>query len=114
VPHLTRSLAAFGTPGFEAVLKEELSTLGPDALGLQQQLTAGSTALLDNLGVMILRRTETSDTIQLRTGILFSSILGGCSCTDDPTPENENAEYCEIDITIDRRSGEARILPARD
>lgn len=114
MPHLTRSLAAFGRPGFETVLKEELSTLGPDALGLQQELTAGSTALLDNLGVMILRRTETSGILQLRAGIFFSSILGGCACADDPTPENKNAEYCEIDISIDRRTGEAHLLPARD
>lgn len=114
MPLLTRSLTAFGTPGFEAALKEELSALGPDALGLQKELTAGSTALLDDLGVMILRRTETSGIIQLRTGIFFSSILGGCACADDPTPENENAEYCEIDITIDRLTGEARVFPARD
>ncbi|TVP76525.1 hypothetical protein [Thioalkalivibrio sp.] len=114
MPRLTRSLARFGTPGFEAVLKEELTALGPDVLGLQQELTAGSTALLDNLGVMILRRTETSGTIQLRAGIFFSSILGGCACAGDPSQENENTEYCEIDITIDRRNGEARVLPARD
>jgi hypothetical protein len=114
MPHLIRSVAASGTPAFEAVLREELAALGPDALGLQQALTAGNTALPDGIGIMILRREETPDTIRARAGVFFTSLLGGCACADDPTPENENAEYCEIDITIDRRTAEAQVHPAQD
>jgi len=111
---LQRSLRAFGTPDFPAVLREELAALGPDALGLQQEISAGNTALSDGIGIMILHHLETSDTVQVRAGVFFTSILGGCACADDPTPENENAEYCEIEITIDRRSGEALARPASD
>jgi len=111
---LQRSLKAFGSPDFAAVLREELAAFGPDALGLQQALSAGNTALSDGIGIMILHHLETSDTLQVRAGVFFTSVLGGCACADDPTPENENAEYCEIEITIDRRTGEALVRPAGD
>lgn len=114
MPQLTRSLASFGTPEFETALKEELAALGPDQLGLQQALTAGSTARSEGIGIMILRHLETPDSIQVRAGVFFTSVLGGCACADDPTPENENAEYCEIDVIVDRQTGEARVQPARD
>lgn len=112
MPHLTHSLASFGTPEFESTLKEELAALGPDELGLQRALATGSTAQADGIGIMILRHHETSQTIQVRAGVFFTSVLGGCACADDPTPENANAEYCEIDIHIDRRTGEAWLQSA--
>jgi len=99
---------------FEAALKEELAALGPDALGLQLALSAGNTALSDSIGIMILSLQETSNAVQVRAGVFFTSIISGCACADDPTPEGENAEYCEIDITIDRRSGEALVSAAGD
>lgn len=109
MPRLTLSLAALGTPGFEATLKEEIGALGPDTLGLQQGLTAGSTALPDDIGVTILRVTDGPGRLQVRAGIFFTSVLSGCACADDPTPEHENAEYCEITLEIDRGTGEFRI-----
>ena len=110
---LTRSLKAFNTPGFAAVLRGELAALGPDVLGLQQALTAGSAAQPEGIGIMILRHLETPGAIEVRAGVFFTSVLGGCACTDDPTPLTENAEYCEIDIRIDRRTGRARLQPAQ-
>ncbi|AGA34037.1 hypothetical protein TVNIR_2394 [Thioalkalivibrio nitratireducens DSM 14787] len=114
MPRLNRSLQAYGTPDFEATLKEELAALGPDVLGLQQGLTAGSISLGENLGVMPLRVTDSPAAICVRAGIFFNSILSGCACADDPTPENENAEYCEIDLEIERNTGEVRIAPVTE
>ncbi|AHE97596.1 hypothetical protein [Thioalkalivibrio paradoxus] len=114
MPHLPRSLRAYGTPGFEATLKKELAALGPDVLGLQQGLAAGSISLGENLGVMLLRVTESPAAIHLRAGIFFNSVLSGCACADDPTPENENAEYCEIDLEIHRGTAELSIAPVPD
>jgi hypothetical protein len=39
---LTNSMAAWGTPEFAAVLKQELQALGGDGLPLQQGLSASS------------------------------------------------------------------------
>ncbi len=105
---LTRSLSAWGSGAFEATLKEEIVQLGADFLPLQQGLSSGSTSLDANLEVMILRVTEWPDRLWVRAGIFYSSIISGCSCADDPTPVDENREYCEVDLEIDRESGEAR------
>ena len=109
---MRRSLAAFGTPDFAAVLRADLAALGPDALGLQQALTAGSVAVSDDIEVMILRHSETADGLRVRIGVFFTSVLAGCACADDPTPENAQAEYCELDIVIARETGAACIQPA--
>jgi hypothetical protein len=105
---LSRSLAAWGTPAFEATLKEEIAQLGVDFLPLQQGLSSGSTSLDSNMEVMILRVTEQPHTIQVRAGIFYSSVVSGCSCTDDPTPIDETSEYCEVELAIDRENGETR------
>jgi hypothetical protein len=114
MPRLTRSLAAWNTPAFDTVLKEEIAQLDVDSLPLQQGLSSGSTSLDSSLGVMILRVHEAAHAIQVRAGIFYSSVLSGCSCADDPSPIEENTEYCEVELDIDRETGETRISLARD
>lgn len=111
---LSRSLAAWGSATFETTLKEELAESSADFLPLQQGLTSGSTSLDSDLEVMILRVTETPRSIQVRAGVFYSSIVSGCSCADDPTPLDENREYCEVVLEIDRESGETRAVLAGD
>jgi hypothetical protein len=112
MPSLMRSLAAWGTPAFEAVLKEEIAQLGVAALPLQQGLSTGSTSLDTSLSTMILRVTEAPHAICVRAGIFYTSIVSGCSCADDPTPIEEDSEYCEVELEIDRHSGKARVTLA--
>lgn len=111
---LTRSLSAWGGDAFEATLKEEIAQLGADFLPLQEGLRSGSTSLDSNLGVTILRVTERPDRLQVRAGIFYSSIVSGCSCADDPTPIDENSEYCVVELEIDRESGETRATLTED
>jgi hypothetical protein len=103
-----RSLKAWGTCDFEGQLKEEIIALGPEVLPLQQGLTTGSIALTDKLGVMILNVTEAPDSLRVRAGLFYTSIIAGCACADDPTPVDEHAEYCEVELEIDRHTGELR------
>lgn len=114
MPQLTRSLAAWGTPAFEATLKEEIAQLGGRFLPLQEGLRSGSTSLDSGLSAMILRVAETPHAIQVRAGIFYRSIVSGCSCADDPTPIDENSEYCVVELEIDRESGETRATLAED
>jgi hypothetical protein len=114
MPHLPRSLNACGTPDFNAVLKEEIVALGPEVLPLQQGLTTGSIALGDKLSAMILSTRETPAAIHVRAGLFFTSIIAGCACADDPTPVDENSEYCEVALEIDRESGAVRVALADD
>ncbi len=102
-------MSAWGTADFEAVLCDELAGLDPSRLPLQEGLSAGSHAMGERLGLMVLGAGEGEGVIRVRVGLFFSSIIAGCSCADDPTPVDEVNEYCEVRIAIDKATGEARV-----
>lgn len=106
---LPRTLAALGTPDFESTFKAELAGLGPAGLPLHRALTQGSHVLDEGIEVMVFRVAETSERMEAKVGIHFSSVLVGCACEDDPTPVSELAEYAEMLVAIDRRTGVAEI-----
>jgi len=106
---LTASLQAWNTPDFVIVFKREIETLGPGILPLQQALTVSSvvtdgrpTALIQNIGT-------DNEFIIIKLGICYAGIVAGCSCTDDPTPMSENAEYCEVLVKINKHNADTTI-----
>ena len=101
---LTEALRAWGTPGFNDALKQELRGLNADQLPLQQGLTSGSYAFADKLDAMVIRAGEEEHCIRARVGIFYAAMLIGCSCADDPTPVSEINEYCEVQFDIDKAS----------
>lgn len=105
---LPKALAAWGTPAFNAALKHELEHLPADALPLQAGLSASS-YVLDNKTVtaMVIDAREHAGRVRAKVGIFYSGILGGCACADDPTPVNENSEYCVVQLDIDPSTAEA-------
>lgn len=111
---LARILESHGQADFEAVLKQEIERLDPATLPLQQALTLGSRVADTAFSVMLLGVADEGGTLQVKIGIIFSGIDAGCSCADDPTPINENTEYCEMLVHIDKRTGAAafQLLPA--
>ena len=111
---LAKSLAAWKTPFFETVLKEEVEQMDAAALPLQQGLSRGSYASAEHLSVMILRISDGPDFIHARIGVQYGGIIAGCSCADDPTPVGEHAEYCEIRLEIDKTTAQARVWLVTD
>jgi hypothetical protein len=111
---LTCALNAWGTPEFGDVLKREIEQLNADALPLQQGLSAGNYVADRKHSAMILGATEDDRCIHARAGIFYTGILTGCACADDPTPENELVEYCEIGLDLDKTTGETAIRPLPD
>jgi len=105
---LVRALNAFGTSDFEDVFKTELEQRA-DQLPLQQGLSASSYALADSLKVMIINVANDAEFIRVKVGVFYSGIIAGCSCADDPTPIDENSEYCEMQIDIDRKTAAATV-----
>jgi len=75
-----------------------------ESLPLQQGLTAGNFAITAQLTAMINSISETEDHIRVTAGIFYKSVLGGCSCADDPTPVSENNEYCIVRLEIDKNT----------
>jgi len=99
---LESSLLAWGTSEFENTLKQELSQWPRNKLPLQQSLTLGN-YVADSPLIWIIHAAKERDTaIQVNAGIMYQSIIGGCSCADDPTPINENDEYCAVYLFIDK------------
>ena len=40
---------------------------------------------------------------------LYSGIIAGCSCADNPTPVSELNEYCEVQLEIDKKTAETKV-----
>lgn len=99
---LDKSIRAWGTPDFADVLKQQLSQLDIDQLPLQQGMSVGSHVIDAPVTVVNIRAAEMKDVIRVQAGIFFQTVIAGCSCADDPTPINENNEYCEVQLDIDK------------
>ena len=106
---LSKSLNAWGTPAFEEVIKQEIAQVGAEQLPLQQGLSTSSYALDNKLEVMILKVSEEAGFIRAKAGIFYTGIVAGCSCADDPTPINENNEYCVVQFDIDKMTAETTV-----
>ena len=111
---LTKAVTAVGTPRFAAVLKQELEHLGERAMPLQQGLRQSGCVGSTPPTVTVLGMDEGGDPVRVRVGVFYTGVIGGCNCADDPSPVDELTEYCELDVRIDRRSGEAVITLRED
>ena len=103
---LTKTLNAWGTPDFKDILKKEIEQMGADQLPLQQGLSTGSYAIDSKLNAMIIGVSEGADFIYVKAGIFYSGVIAGCSCADDPTPVNEESEYCVVRLDINKSTAE--------
>jgi hypothetical protein len=99
---LTKSLIAWGSQDFNDILKKEIEQMEAEQLPLQQGLSTGSYAIDDKLNVIIIGVSEEAGFIRAKAGIFYTGIIAGCSCADDPTPVNEESEYCVVQLDIDK------------
>lgn len=104
-----KTLRAWGTPGFDAILKQEIEQLDPQALPLQQGLSRGNYVSDNGFSAMILGVAEQPGSIRTRAGIFYAGIIAGCSCADDPTPVDEHIEYCELQFDIDKATADTTV-----
>ena len=100
---------AWGTPEFEAVLKQDLAALDAATLPLQEALSLSSRVTDRPIQAMILDAGEDRGRIRVKAGIFYTGIIAGCSCTDDPTPMSELNEYCVVQLDIDPATAETTV-----
>ena len=105
---LNKAMSAWGTPEFEQILKQGLAQEA-DCLPLQQGLSTGNYVSDTPITVSIHSIVEMEDMIRVRAGIFYQGVIGGCSCTDDPTPISDINEYCEVQIVIDKVNAAATV-----
>ena len=108
--HFSAAITAWDTTDFTPQLVKAMHALGVRGLPMQKALSQGSVALDDDMMVRVLRSEAQDDQIRVKVSIQYTSIIAGCSCADDPTPQSVLPEYCELALTIDRRSGLAEVL----
>jgi hypothetical protein len=106
---LDKSLRAWGTSGFESMLKQEVGLLGANQLPLQQALSNSSSVSDGPVTVVIINVAEKENVIRVKAGIFYRGVISGCSCADDPTPDNDINEYCEVQLDIDKFTAETRV-----
>lgn len=99
---LPNSLNAWGTAEFSNVLKCEVEQLDGAELPLQQALSVSSHVTDRPFQAMILGASEEAGTLRVKAGIFYTGVIAGCSCADDPTPIDEQNEYCMVQLAIDR------------
>ncbi len=105
----SQSLRARNTPAFQAVLKQEIEKMDAGCLPLQQGLTTSSYVTDQPFQAMIISVNEEAGLIRAKAGIFYTGIIAGCSCADDPTPIEEQAEYCVVRLDIDSTTAEATV-----
>lgn len=106
---LTNALTAWGTHDFNAVLKAELENLDAALLPLQQGMSQSSYVSGDHFNVMIINTLDAADVIRVKAGVFYNGVIAGCNCADDPTPIDEQTEYCEVGFEIDKVTGVAEV-----
>ncbi len=100
------ALKVWETMDFEAVLKDEILKLKPEQLPLQQGLSQSSHVSDGKISVVVLNVTEAEDKISIKTGIFYAGVIAGSCCADDPTPMDEQPEYCEVQFDINKTTAE--------
>ena len=98
-------LEYWGTTEFSTQLRTKLKTLTVNELPLQQGLSYSSIALDHSLDALILNIQDNPQSIQIKAGIFYKGAIAGCNCADDPTPMDENEEYCDILIHLNKING---------
>ena len=111
---LNNVLNAWGTLEFKDILKDEIEHMGVELLPLQQGLSQCSYANGENLKAIIISVSEEPRFIRVKSGVFYTSIIAGCSCADDPTPIDENTEYCEVQLDIDKSTAETTVTLVTD
>lgn len=109
-----QAMRAWGTPDFEARLKQEVAQLDAGQLPLQQGLSTGNYVSDAPITLAIHRVTELENIVRVIVGVFYQGVIGGCSCTDDPTPQSEINEYCEVQLDIDKATANVTVALVRD
>lgn len=106
---LPQANRCWGEEGFADAFKQEVEQLPHKELPLQQGLSLSSYVSGEPFKVMLINSSADEGTIRIKAGVFYSGIIAGCSCSDDPTPTDVQAEYCDLEFIIDRSSGEASV-----
>ena len=111
---LPKNTISYNSSEFKAVLKNEIQNIEPNLLPLQQGLSLSSYVGTAPISAIILNVNDEHEFILVKTGIFYTGIIAGCSCSDDPSPTDEQSEYCELQFKINKDTSETQITLISD
>lgn len=103
---LEESVAAWGTDAFSSTLKRELQRLRSDVLPIGHAVDSGNRIDDSDLGVIVNTVTDDATHIHAMVGVFFAEIVACTTCSGGSGMCDE--AYCELKVTIDKATGEAR------
>lgn len=104
---LTQTAQSFDFENAKDTVKNEIEKIKPSLLPLQQGLTHSSYVGNTDFKAVILNITEEGNSVNVKAGIFYTGIIAGCSCSDDPSPTDEQTEYCELLFNINKDTAKA-------
>jgi len=102
-----RSQSAWHSACLKTVLSQDLAQQAQTFL--QQQLRHSSVAHCEQLSVIILKRQETTDSLECDLGIFYHGLNSGCNCSENPADHLQN-EYCELQLSISKQNHATAVL----
>jgi len=108
---LTESLKHWNTASFKDTFKSELLSLYTTALPLHLATNQGGHVNYSRIGLTILSTSEDENLVNVKTGIFFTEIVGGCNCDDDPIEANT---YCVLLIAINKTTADCHFSIEED
>lgn len=106
---LTKTAQTIDLDKIKTIAKIEIENIDPASLPLQQGLTLSSYVGNTPFKAVILNVTKGDNIIKIKSGIFYTGIIAGCSCSDDPSPVDEQNEYCELQFSVDKDTAETHI-----
>lgn len=106
---IDKSLENWRSDNFKASVQQEIEQLDPSLLPLQEGLSQGSYVADEPFKAIIIGVTDNGDSIVVKAGIFYSSVIAGCSCADDPTPVDTQQEYCVLQFDINRNTAQTSV-----
>ncbi len=106
---LKKTLLSHNSADFNKVAKEEISNIDPALLPLQKGLSLSSYVGKTPFTIVILNSLDNTGYLNIKTGVFYTGIIAGCSCSDDPSPVDEQNEYCELQFVINKNTYETEV-----
>jgi hypothetical protein len=106
---LNESLSTRNTDTFSATLKTELERLRSDVLPIAHIIGEGNRLDDSDLGIIVNEVSDDEAHIIARVGVFFNEIVSCSTCSGGDGMCDE--AYCELQVTINKSTGEARFEP---
>jgi len=101
---LPNSLRDWNTDAFEQTLKTEMERFRGGVLPLREAIEDLNSVEDSDLGVTFISAIDGDGAIHAKVGVYFAEVVSCCSCGEDSPIEEA---YCEMDVTIDKSTGDA-------